>query len=133
MIIGLIWIVGCYAAGIAILHFLHWQWKKRGSERTVHYVLRTLNNQLQVEWYIRSLHFFSWIKGRSISVTLADEGSTDDTIAIAERLSLEHHLNICADTSLAWDDWVQRHEEEQVVVVRLSQNDGLETAFKYMC
>lgn len=132
MMLGLVWIVGCYTAGVVILHLLHSQWMKRGADRTVHYVLRTLNNQLQLEWYIRSLYFFSWMKGRTIRITLADEGSTDDTIAIAERLSLEHHLNICAESSLDWDDWVRRHEDEQVVVVRISHINEIETAFKYM-
>ncbi|CAG7634069.1 hypothetical protein PAESOLCIP111_03528 [Paenibacillus solanacearum] len=131
MMLGLVWIVGCYTAGVVILHLLHWQWKKKRSDRTVHYVLRTFNNQLQLEWYIRSLSFFSWIKGRTIRITIADEGSTDDTMAIAQRLSREHHLDISTDASLDWDAWIRQHDEEQVVAVRISHSE-METAFKYL-
>ncbi|TVY09328.1 hypothetical protein [Paenibacillus cremeus] len=132
MMLGLVWIVGCYAAGIAILHILHWHRKQRGAERTVHYVLHTQNNQHQVEWYIRSLHFFSWVKGRTIRITLMDEGSTDETLAIAERLSLEYHLEIVTEPEQQAGQWMAEHEQERVIVVRLSQNDDLETAFKFM-
>ncbi|MBU7317590.1 hypothetical protein [Paenibacillus oleatilyticus] len=132
MMLGLAWIIGCYAAGVAIIHWLHWQWRRCGKPRTTHYVLQTYNNQLQVEWYLRSLYFFSWMKGKAISVTLADEGSTDDTLAIARRLSLEHQLSICTIAERDLEEWVLKHADEQVVVVRLNQNEGLETAFKYM-
>lgn len=132
MMIGLVWIIGCYAAGIAIIHTLHWRWKRRGSQRITHYVLRTRNNGHEVEWYLRSLHFFSWMKGKTIAVTLADEGSTDETIAIAERLREDHHLNIYTRVNEDWDEWMLKHEHEQVVIVRLNQANDLETAFKYM-
>ncbi|MED4600708.1 glycosyltransferase family A protein [Paenibacillus validus] len=132
MMIGLVWIMGFYAAGIAIIHTLHWRWKRHGSHRITHYVLRTRNNGRDIEWYLRSLHLFSWIKGKSIEVTLADEGSTDETIAIAERLSKEHHLNIHTRVEDNWDEWMLKHEHEQIVIVQLNQADGLETAFKYM-
>lgn len=132
MMLGLVWIMGTYAVGILLIHWLHWRWKRRGLERKMHYVLVTRNNQMQVEWYIRSLGFFSWLKGRSIAVTLVDEGSTDETLAIAGRLSEEHQLHIYSEEAWDWDDWIQKHEDEQVIVVRLSQNEGLETAYKLL-
>ena len=130
MILGLVWIIGCYAAGIAIIHTLHWQWKRRAAARTTHYLLRTKNNGNQVEWFLRSLHFFSWMKGRTIAVTLADEGSTDETLEIAERLSLEHHLNIYTSGNEDWAEWMRKHEHEQIVVVQLNQGMDLENAYK---
>lgn len=132
MMLGLVWIMSCYAAGIALVHLLHWHWKRQGTERTTHYVLRTYNNQLQMEWYLRSLHFFSWVKGRTIAVTIADEGSTDDTLAIAERLRLVHHLNIWTTVEMDWDKWVLKHQDEQMVVVRLNHNEDLGNAYKYL-
>ncbi|WP_159885424.1 hypothetical protein [Paenibacillus puerhi] len=131
MILGLIWIVGCYAAGIVLIHALHRRWQRQAAPRITHYILQTRNNGHHVEWYLRSLHFFSWLKGRTITVTIADEGSTDDTVAIAERLSHEHHLSIyTADDS--WKIWNRQHDDEQLVIVRLSQNQDLETAYKFM-
>ncbi|MCZ8514866.1 hypothetical protein O9H85_21075 [Paenibacillus filicis] len=132
MLIGLVWIVGCYAAGIALIHILHSRWTRREQAGTVHYALMTRDDQNTVEWFIRSLHFFSWLKGRAITITIIDEGSSDDTLAIAYRLSQEHHLNICMEAALDWDDWVSEHEDEQMMVVRLSQQGSLETAYKFL-
>ncbi|MBP1157812.1 MULTISPECIES: hypothetical protein [unclassified Paenibacillus] len=132
MMLGLVWIMGCYAAGIVLVHLLYWRWKRRGTEPAAHYVLRTYNNQLQMEWYLRSLYFFSWTKGKTITVTIADEGSTDDTLAIVDRLRLEHHLNIWTTADMDWDEWVLKHQNEQVIVIQLNQNEGLDNAYRFL-
>ncbi|MNI90129.1 hypothetical protein D3C73_1476200 [compost metagenome] len=88
---------------------------------------------MQVEWYIRSLLFFSRLKGRDVHVTIADEGSTDDTIAIAERFRKENNLDICAfDGPESLDEWIRHYEDKQVIIVRLGVQDGLVTAYKTM-
>ncbi|SDE35046.1 hypothetical protein SAMN02799630_05247 [Paenibacillus sp. UNCCL117] len=130
MILGLVWILGCYAAGIAIIHILHWRRKRQAGARMMHYILQTRNNGHQIEWVLRSLHFFSWMRGRAIAVTIADEGSTDDTVAIAERLSQEHHLTIYTHADNSWEQGARQHENEQLVIVRLNQEQELETAYK---
>ncbi|WP_281883069.1 hypothetical protein [Paenibacillus sp. YYML68] len=131
MMLGLVWIIGCYVAGMSIIHTLHWRWKRRGRSGLTHYVVRTRNNGQHVEWFLRSLHFFSSLKGKPITVTLADEGSTDDTLLIAERLRQEYQLTIhkdAEDTSL----WLSEHEDEQIVLVQLNQQELLGTAYKLM-
>lgn len=132
MMIGLVWIIGSYAAGVAFIHWLYRRWKRGEPKRTVHYILRTYNNQLQIEWFIRTLYFFSRVKGRTITVTLVDEGSTDDTLMIVSRLSFEHQLTICKELDWDGEKWVREHKEEQVIVVRLNQNEGLDSAYKYL-
>ncbi|OXM86370.1 glycosyltransferase family 2 protein [Paenibacillus rigui] len=130
MILGLLWIFGIYAASIALVHWCYRRQRKQ-TRRATQILLITYNNETQVEWYIRSLHFFSRLKGREIHVTLADEGSSDDTVAIAERFRQELHLEICPlDTADALCTWIEEHEDEQVIVVRLSQQEGLVTAYK---
>ncbi|TDF93515.1 hypothetical protein [Paenibacillus piri] len=130
MVLGLLWIFGSYAAGIALVHWFYRH--SRNERRTItHFLLITCNSQLQVEWYIRSLHFFSRLKGRDIQITIADEGSTDDTLAIVERMRREHQMDISnfeADGSL--EEWIVRHEDKQVIVVRLGQQEELVTAYK---
>lgn len=132
MILGLVWVMGCYAAGIALVHLLHWHWNRRGTERAAHYILRTYNHQLQIEWYLRSLHFFSRLKGRPITVTVIDEGSTDDTLAIAERLRLEHHLIIWSTAEMDRDEWGLKHQDEEAIVIRLNHSEDLGNAYKYL-
>lgn len=130
MMIGLLYILGIYAAGLAIIHWLHGRWTKEEGARRPHYILMTRDNQLQIEWYIRSLFFFSRVKGRHIIVTIVDEGSTDDTLEIAVRLAKEYALNVVSETQWSADALETLLGEENAIVVRLSHNEGLETAFK---
>ncbi|AEI38746.1 hypothetical protein [Paenibacillus mucilaginosus] len=132
MMLGLVWIIGCYAAGIAVIHALHRQWKRRGTRRAAHYVLYAQNAQMQLEWYLRSLYFFSWIKGRPIEVTLVDEGSTDETLQIAARIAQEQALNVVESPYWNMDTWIEGHQEQDVVVIRLNQIKGLESAYKWL-
>ncbi|WP_426450498.1 hypothetical protein ACP26L_00465 [Paenibacillus sp. S-38] len=132
MMLGLVWIIGCYAAGIAVIHALHRQWKRRGARQAAHYVLYTQNAQMQLEWYLRSLFFFSWMKGRNIEVTLVDEGSADETLEIAVRMAREHSLSIVSQEYWNLDTWIEGHQEQDVVFIRLNQIKGLESAYKWL-
>ncbi|MFE5324122.1 hypothetical protein ACFQ88_36130 [Paenibacillus sp. NPDC056579] len=132
MMLGLLWIFGSYAASIALVHWCYRRHRK-SDRKITHLLLITHNNQMQVEWYIRSLLFFSRLKGRDVHVTIADEGSTDDTLAIAERFRKENNLDICIfEGPESMDEWIRQYEDKQVIVVRLGAQDGLVTAYKTM-
>ena len=62
--------------------------------KSIHYVLYTLNDQQHIEWVIRSLLWFYFLHGKSITVTIIDEGSSDDTMAIVSTLSRDHKLDV---------------------------------------
>ena len=51
-----------------------------------HLILVTRNSQGCVEWVIRSFFFWSWLSGRSCQIICLDTGSSDDTLAILQRL-----------------------------------------------
>ncbi|PZE19366.1 hypothetical protein [Paenibacillus xerothermodurans] len=130
MIIGLLWIFGSYAASIALVH---WFYRRRREEdqHITYFLLVTYNSQMQVEWYIRALHFFSRLKGKEIRVTLADEGSADDTMAIIERFCRKDDLQFRVfDARGSIDDWIREHEDKRVIVVRVASQDGLATAYR---
>jgi hypothetical protein len=132
MMVGLLWIFGSYAVSISLIHWCYRRERQVG-RKAVRIWLITYNNQMQVEWFIRSLHFFSWLKGRHIQMTLADEGSTDETLAIAERLRVHYLIDIKKFTEHdALEEWIVHNEDQQVMVVRLGQQEVLETAFKML-
>jgi len=93
MVQGLLCIVVIYAAG-AVAVQLAWRFCGRRLSGEKHYILHTLNDQRHVEWAVRSLTLFGWLSGRPVSITIVDEGSTDDTLAIVRCLSRRHELNI---------------------------------------
>jgi hypothetical protein len=120
MIEGLLWIVGAYAAAIATVHTIY-RMSRRTPNSAVHYVLLTRNNQHHMEWFLRSLFFFSWMRGKPISVTIMDDGSTDDTLEIAQRVGSDKEVEIQIETgSDAMDTFMAEHLQEAVVVVKLS-------------
>ncbi|MFD0696229.1 hypothetical protein ACFQZT_19370 [Paenibacillus sp. GCM10027628] len=125
MWIGLLWIVGCYGISIAVLHIL-FRIRKGRNKKQAKVLLVTKNNQNQIEWYIRSLFFFSRVKGSQVNAAIFDEGSSDDTLKIIERLSHTHLLEIYhqADDEFV-DDYLRQHENEPLIVVNLSNREDL--------
>ncbi|MDQ0902953.1 MULTISPECIES: hypothetical protein [unclassified Paenibacillus] len=125
MWIGLLWILGCYGISIAVLHLLLGT-RRGGSKKTANVLLVTKNNQNQIEWYIRSLFFFSRFKGNEVKATIFDEGSSDDTRKIIERLSHSHLLELRYLTDYdAVDHYLRQHDSEPVTVVHLSSREDL--------
>lgn len=122
MMMGLLWIIGIYGACIAILHAVHaWLRRKGTTAGTTYFALITHNNQSQIEWYLRSLIFFSWLRGRYVSIAVFDEGSTDDTLAIVERMAVSR-MNVEVRLSTeSWDAYMEAHKDDAVIVHDLSR------------
>jgi hypothetical protein len=115
MVIGLVWIMGIYGlCALLVLGFNRLQQKK-----PIHVALVTLNNQTQIEWYIRSFLWVSVLRGRSIYVTVFDAGSTDETLAIVTKLALIRD-NVRVETSTEGvSNYVIQHGADAVIVLHL--------------
>lgn len=98
MILGMLCIIAVYGIGIALVHWQHARARSRLSVAACgkhpdheaghdHYLLITGDHQHQIEWIIRSLLFYAWIKGKDIRITVLDEGSSDDTTEIVRRFA----------------------------------------------
>lgn len=84
MIPELLWIIGFYAAAVALVH---WLIRRNSGEERRHYVLVAGNHQMQIEWYVRALQQFSRRTGTEIGITVVLEQSSDDTGKIMERFA----------------------------------------------
>lgn len=88
MILGLLWMISLYGSGALLVHAAHHRMLKANKARKIHhYVVNTNHSQLQIEWSIRSLLLLAWLKGEALHITVIDHGSTDDTIAILNKLT----------------------------------------------
>jgi len=126
MWIGLLWIVGCYGISIALLHIL-FGIRRNAAKKSTQIVLITKNNQNHIEWYIRSLFFFSNMRGKPISATVLDEGSSDDTMSIVERLAQTHEVRLEAVSSQATlEALLEKHDKDPVIVMHLGSRDDLQ-------
>lgn len=127
MVTGLLCIFGTYAIGIVLVHLLHNHYQEY-PDKPIHYVILTRDNQMQVEWYLRSLLFFSWIKGRNVMITILDHDSSDDTVQIVERLSVSDFTGLQM-VKLTSDDtlevFLSSHMEEDCIIFNLINDESL--------
>lgn len=89
MVIQLVWIVAIYGLAVAIVHGLYAMRKMKGNlvqERCIHYILITYNHEGHVEWYVRALQLYGYLRGKPIYITVVDHASSDDTVRIIHRL-----------------------------------------------
>ncbi|KRE97969.1 hypothetical protein ASG89_29135 [Paenibacillus sp. Soil766] len=123
MWIGLLCIFGCYGLSVTVLHLLL---RKGTKKKPATVLLVTKNNQNQIEWVIRSLFFFSRVRGNQVKATIIDEGSSDDTREIIERLSQTYALELRLQSDYdAVDRFLSQHDEDPVVLVHLSNREEL--------
>jgi hypothetical protein len=120
MVIGLLWIIGIYGFCTLLIHVLHGLDRTvNGRRRKLQIVLITLNNQLQIEWYLRSFLFVCWLRGLYIQITVFDAGSSDETIAIVHKLAkTRDHIQF----ELSLDrmaSFMEEHAMEEIVVLQL--------------
>lgn len=119
MIWGLLWIIGIYGLAVAVLHALYAIHRGKKPQMT-YFALVTHNNGTQIEWYLRSLIFFSWLRGRYISITVFDDYSSDDTVEIVQRYAAGRS-NISVERGV--DDletFLEAHQQDAVVVYRVN-------------
>jgi uncharacterized protein (UPF0276 family) len=118
MVIGLLWIIGVFGLCAVLVHGSYWLQRKT-LDKTVHVVLVTFNNQTQIEWYLRSFLWLSWVRGRSIYVTVFDAGSTDETVAIVQKLAAARE-NIHVELSTEGiSDYLSQRLNEEVIFLQL--------------
>jgi hypothetical protein len=128
MVNGMLWIVGIYGFCMVLVQGLYrlqrnltLDDKQAANEKknTIYVALITLNNQTQIEWYLRSFLWMSLLRGRSIYVTVFDAGSTDETVAIAAKLASTRD-NITVETSAeGFPLFMSQRKDERVIVLQL--------------
>ncbi|MBH5320612.1 hypothetical protein I6N90_22720 [Paenibacillus sp. GSMTC-2017] len=121
----LLLIMGCYTLAALLVHLAFWigRGRRRASN---HYVLIADKGQKNMEWYLRSLFSFSRLIGKDIRLTVLDQGVTEETKAIVERMrrsGKEVHIHVQKDHSMD-------HSEPQCG--KRSQLDGITLQMLWM-
>ncbi len=87
MIPEMMWIIGFYVAAAAWVHAWHGRNAGDAADKR-HYVLLAGNHQMQMEWYVRALRYYSGRTGTDIGITVVlDRASSDETGSIVELLA----------------------------------------------
>jgi hypothetical protein len=125
MWIGVLSILCCYGVSIALLHLFI---GNRGdhARKDIQVLLITKDNQAHIEWYVRSLFFVSRLRGRHLKISILDEGSSDETLKIARRLSHTYSVNIdeCASEKSV-EDYLLVHEDEKIIIAHIANQEEL--------
>lgn len=119
MIWGLLAIFGAYGLAAAILHTAYAIKQRRGGVVGTTFLLITRNNELQVEWYLRSLLFVSRLRGRKIHIAVSDEGSEDDTLAIVRRLAAGKEAGVIRILDSSVEAYLADHPNDPIVIHRI--------------
>ncbi|WP_410770651.1 hypothetical protein [Fontibacillus sp. BL9] len=92
------WILLGYGLAAVLVHFLHGVLLRTQPKdgKKLHYILVTHNHENQMEWYLRALSWYARLRGESVRVTVLDEASQDDTLAIIQRLRDEAGIELTA-------------------------------------
>ncbi len=110
--------------------WVHWNYRRLHHNGTVteHYVLITKNNQLQIEWMIRSLLLAYWIKGKSLKISVLDQNSRDETLMIVGRLSQFRNISV-RSIQASEDILCSLHgmypEGEQMIIIDANKREDL--------
>lgn len=78
---------GLAAIWVHVLHGRYTKLESSGARRNeIHYMLVTCNHAGQMEWYLRAIAWYASVRGQNHRITVLDDGSHDDTMAIMERM-----------------------------------------------
>ncbi|EFM09027.1 conserved hypothetical protein [Paenibacillus curdlanolyticus YK9] len=80
-------VLGSYVLAALSVHLIRYYASRRNKAESRHYVLFARNDAPRMEWFIRSIHWFSSRSGTDVRITIVDCGSSDETVAIAGRLA----------------------------------------------
>ncbi len=105
--------------------------RRSGSGKgTKHLVVISADSQATIEWWVRSYVFWNWVRGEVCRCTCIDLGSTDDTLAILQRLKrrfswIEVRRFNAADRECPSDQLIpERLQEVRPAVLDLRQLDN---------
>ncbi|MFS1514854.1 hypothetical protein VQL36_20980 [Chengkuizengella sp. SCS-71B] len=129
MIAGILTIIGVYVLCALIVHVSHYfHLKKKGEIEllTIHYVIISYQNEKLIEWVLRSIFFFFWFHGKEVKITVVDKGSTDDTLAITNRMILHKDLQIKSVPMNEKLNLENKMVDENVTVIDLTKDQRLQ-------
>lgn len=82
----LLLVIGIYVLCALSVH-LAYRFRKEKDRTGKHYVLVADENQHRLEWYVRSMFSFSRWMGTEVKVTIVDQGLTEESRTIIDRLA----------------------------------------------
>ncbi|RUT33282.1 hypothetical protein EJP77_06415 [Paenibacillus zeisoli] len=91
-----VWILLCYGLAAVLVHLMHRMYVRgrAGAPNREHYILVTRNHEQQMEWYLRAISWYAHLRGRDCRITVFDEGSEDDTLAITQLIKNSGDLEL---------------------------------------
>ncbi|MWC27194.1 hypothetical protein [Paenibacillus sp. MMS18-CY102] len=96
-------VLGSYVLAALSVHLIRYYATRSKKANSRHYVLFARNDASRMEWFIRSIQWFSSRSGTDVRITVIDCGSSDETVAIAGRF-VSSGLEFIVDDAFADQD-----------------------------
>lgn len=127
MVEGILLIFGIYGFSIIMVHIIYAGYATGGKE-TAHFVLVCRDNEHHLEWIVRTLRWFHWLHGKAIDITIMDQGSKDQTVAIARRMEADGWVRLnCLQGADDYEEYEKLLAERTCLVLNLNRQEDLAT------
>lgn len=127
MVTGIMLILGSYGLAILGVHWSFYHWHRSTGRKNI--ILRVRDNGTQIEWVVRSMLFYAWLRGKDVSIYILDEGSMDDTRDIAERLIRYEMSGIYPyPQEMTLEDFQNKCQHESCILIDLNREEVLASA-----
>lgn len=80
-------VLGSYVLAALSVHLIRYYGIRKNTGRSRHYVLYARNDETRMEWFIRSIRWFSRRSGTDVRITVVDCGASEETLAIVGRFA----------------------------------------------
>ncbi|GIQ71238.1 hypothetical protein DUZ99_13170 [Xylanibacillus composti] len=125
MVEGMLLILSIYGLSILAVHVIYAGYAASGKE-TAHFVLVCRDNEQQLEWIVRTLRWFHWLHGKSVDITLIDQGSADQTMEMAAKMEDEGWVRLNRlQTAGDYDEYERLLAERTCLVLNLNRREDL--------
>ncbi len=125
MVEGMLLIFSIYGISILMVHTLYAGYAANDKE-TAHFVLVCRDNEQQLEWIVRTLRWFHWLHGKSVDITVIDQGSADQTITMARRMEAVGWVRLnCLQAARDYEEYEKLLAERMCLVLNLNRREDL--------
>ncbi|WP_127568963.1 hypothetical protein [Paenibacillus xylaniclasticus] len=80
-------VLGSYVLAALSVHLIRYLDLRKNTSRSRHYILFARNHETRMEWFIRSIRWFSYRSGIDVRITVVDCGASEETLAIVGRFA----------------------------------------------